>query len=234
MDIQQPAPLFPSLAAPAPGDGTEDGGIDAAAASASSDFDSFLRLLTAQLRNQDPLQPIDSTEFVAQLASFSTVEQLIGTNERLDAMMAESTADRAATFAGWIGQTVTLTDGRFIADGEAVAFEVPAVEGATGIVGVVRRPDGTILRELTLPASGGPAEWDGEDANGVPVVGEVLRIDLQAVAGEELLGTRPAPVYREVVSVRGTEGGAVIGLVDGGEALPGEVAGLGRLPVEED
>ena len=51
--------------------------------SGSSDFTTFLKLLTAQLRNQDPLKPLDSTEFVAQLATFSSVEQQVKTNDTL-------------------------------------------------------------------------------------------------------------------------------------------------------
>ncbi|MEM8760161.1 MAG: flagellar hook capping FlgD N-terminal domain-containing protein, partial [Pseudomonadota bacterium] len=100
---------------------------------AASDFESFLTLLTAQLRNQDPLQPIDSTEFVAQLASFSTVEQLIGTNERLDTLSQDLAAGDLAALAGWIGQEAATTDGRFTATGEAVDFDVPLVEGATAV-----------------------------------------------------------------------------------------------------
>ena len=53
----------------------------------SKDYDMFLRLMTAQLKNQDPLQPLDGTEFVAQLAQFSGVEQQIKTNERLDFLL---------------------------------------------------------------------------------------------------------------------------------------------------
>jgi flagellar basal-body rod modification protein FlgD len=53
----------------------------------SQDYDMFLRLMTAQLKNQDPLQPLDGTEFVAQLAQFSGVEQQIKTNERLDSLL---------------------------------------------------------------------------------------------------------------------------------------------------
>ena len=52
------------------------------------DFQSFLQLLTAQLRYQDPLAPLDSTQFVAQLAGFSTVEQLVNANRRLDEIAA--------------------------------------------------------------------------------------------------------------------------------------------------
>ncbi len=50
---------------------------------AGTDFQTFLTLLTTQLRNQDPLKPMDSTQFVAQLASFSAVEQQVRTNEKL-------------------------------------------------------------------------------------------------------------------------------------------------------
>lgn len=51
---------------------------------AESDFQTFLQLLTAQMRHQDPLEPLDSTQFVAQLAAFSSVEQQIQTNAKLD------------------------------------------------------------------------------------------------------------------------------------------------------
>lgn len=51
---------------------------------AEEEFQTFLQLLTAQMRHQDPLEPLDSTQFVAQLAAFSSVEQQITTNEKLD------------------------------------------------------------------------------------------------------------------------------------------------------
>ncbi|MEM1422077.1 MAG: flagellar hook capping FlgD N-terminal domain-containing protein, partial [Pseudomonadota bacterium] len=60
--------------------------------SITSDFDMFLQLLTAQLENQDPLDPADPTEFVAQLATFSSVEQQISTNDKLDQLIESFTA----------------------------------------------------------------------------------------------------------------------------------------------
>ena len=57
-----------------------------AARDAAADYESFLTLLTAQLKNQDPLKPLESTEFVAQLASFSAVEQQVRTNDSLTAI----------------------------------------------------------------------------------------------------------------------------------------------------
>ena len=64
---------------------------------AESDFQTFLELLTAQMRHQDPLEPLDSTQFVAQLAAFSSVEQQIETNSKLDEL------NENLTRAGYLG-----------------------------------------------------------------------------------------------------------------------------------
>ncbi|AWB23934.1 flagellar hook assembly protein FlgD [Methylobacterium currus] len=86
----------------------------AAAAKASSSFaaklnsDTFLTLLMAQLKNQDPTKPMDSTEYVGQLATFSQVEQATKTNTKLDSLLASSFLDQADTV---IGRTLTSADG---------------------------------------------------------------------------------------------------------------------------
>ncbi|MGX7707019.1 flagellar hook assembly protein FlgD [Methylobacterium sp. Gmos1] len=86
----------------------------AAAAKAGSSFaasmnsDTFLTLLMAQLKNQDPTKPMDSTEYVGQLATFSQVEQATKTNTKLDSLLASSFLDQADTV---IGRTLTSADG---------------------------------------------------------------------------------------------------------------------------
>jgi len=74
--------------------------------SAASDFDTFLQLLTAQLENQDPLNPLESTDFVAQLASFSAVEQQILTNSNLSEIMSSLSVTRTSEAAQWLGKEV--------------------------------------------------------------------------------------------------------------------------------
>lgn len=81
---------------------------DNAAASASLDYDSFLTLLIAQMQNQDPTEPMDSTEQIAQLATFSQVEQTIQTNKNLETLIQSSVLTQAGTV---IGKTVSSTDG---------------------------------------------------------------------------------------------------------------------------
>lgn len=83
--------------------------IDTPPASAESlDYDAFLQLLIAQLENQDPLKPMESTEYVAQLATFSQVEQTIKTNENLDNLLVQTRLSQAEAL---VGQKITSQDG---------------------------------------------------------------------------------------------------------------------------
>ncbi|KMO42236.1 flagellar basal body rod modification protein [Methylobacterium tarhaniae] len=75
---------------------------------AKMNADTFLTLLMAQLKNQDPTKPMDSTEYVGQLATFSQVEQATKTNQKLDSLLASSFLDQADTV---IGRTLTSADG---------------------------------------------------------------------------------------------------------------------------
>ncbi len=75
---------------------------------ATVNYDDFLQLLIAQLKNQDPTDPVDASEQLAQLASFSQVEQAIETNQKLDALLAGSNVTQAANY---IGKYIESADG---------------------------------------------------------------------------------------------------------------------------
>ncbi len=102
------------------------------------DYNAFLKLLIAQMKNQDPTKPIDSTEFVAQLAAFSNVEQGIKTNSKLDSLMTSLALTQAD---GLIGHTITSADGK-------TSGEVESVRITTGGA-VATLTDG---KEITLEA----------------------------------------------------------------------------------
>lgn len=78
------------------------------ASTASLDYSAFLKLFIAQLKNQDPTQPMDSSQFVAQLATFSQVEQAYSTNSKLDSLL---TANSLSIGDQVIGRTITSADG---------------------------------------------------------------------------------------------------------------------------
>ena len=73
------------------------------------DYQSFLKLLVAEMKNQDPTNPMDSTQYVAQLAAFSQVEQSVQINTKLDQLLQSSTLAQADAL---IGRTITSADGK--------------------------------------------------------------------------------------------------------------------------
>jgi flagellar basal-body rod modification protein FlgD len=92
------------------------------------DYSAFLRLLIAEMKNQDPTKPMDSAQFVAQLASFSSVEQAVKTNAKLDAMMSAFALTQAE---GFIGRTIVSSDGSI--SGKVVSVRV-ASDGAVAFL----------------------------------------------------------------------------------------------------
>ncbi|QND56527.1 flagellar hook assembly protein FlgD [Mesorhizobium huakuii] len=73
------------------------------------DYQSFLKLLIAEMKNQDPTKPMDSTQYVAQLATFSQVEQSVQSNTKLDQIMQSSALSQADAI---IGRSITSADGK--------------------------------------------------------------------------------------------------------------------------
>jgi flagellar basal-body rod modification protein FlgD len=83
-------------------------GTTAQAAGPNIDYQSFLKLLIAEMKNQDPTKPMDSTEYVAQLATFSQVAQTVQTNSKLDQLLQTSALAQAGNI---IGHSITSADG---------------------------------------------------------------------------------------------------------------------------
>src|SRR3954463_3014533 len=97
-----PAPTTPVSATPAPN----------AMAQLSSNFDTFLTLLTTQLKNQDPTSPMDSNQFTQQLVQFSQVEQQIQTNTNLDNLIKQGSSMAGSYATAYLGKTVSVTNGQ--------------------------------------------------------------------------------------------------------------------------
>jgi flagellar basal-body rod modification protein FlgD len=86
----------------------------------SSNFDTFLTLLTTQLRNQDPLSPMDSNQFTQQLVQFSQVEQQINSNQNLESLISLTKSQASSDAVSYLGKTLTMTDGTAaLMDGKA-------------------------------------------------------------------------------------------------------------------
>lgn len=128
-----------------------------ALANATADFETFLQLLTAEIRFQDPLEPVDSTQFVSQLASFSAVEQQLKTNVTLEEIAAQISAQSFGEEAAWLGRSARFEGPVMVSEsGVNISFENPLNREAT--VEVIDNA-GTVVEQLTLPAQSSTLTW---------------------------------------------------------------------------
>lgn len=134
----------------------------------STNFDTFLTLLTTQLKNQDPLSPMDSNEFTQQLVQFSQVEQQINANQNLETLIS-LTKNRSATDAvSYLGKTLTLTDGTaaLMNDHAVWAYSLDGDAARTKLT--VTNANGKIVYSADGDTASGmhAFEWDGKDSSG--------------------------------------------------------------------
>jgi flagellar basal-body rod modification protein FlgD len=133
--------------------------------------DEFLKLLTAQLQQQDPTQPMDNTEFVAQLAQFSSLEQMSNVNDTLTKMLTAQTTSLQTGSAELVGKTAMLSgDEITLEPGDTSAkIGINLDKAAAGATVDILAADGTTVIELeqgAMSAGANTITWDGKDANG--------------------------------------------------------------------
>ncbi len=134
--------------------------------------EAFLKLLVEQIKNQDPLQPKDNSEFVAVLAQFSSLEQTMGINERLDLLSIQRQGAANTQVAGFVGKMATVRGDVITRDasGQPSKFKFQLAEPAETVLITVSDADGRAVRTLELGKSdftSRDAMWDGMSDEGV-------------------------------------------------------------------
>jgi flagellar basal-body rod modification protein FlgD len=133
----------------------------------AGNFDTFLMLLTTQLQNQNPLDPLDTNQFTQQLVSFAGVEQQIRQNEQLEALVKLSKVGQNTTAMSFVGLHVTAEGSTSeLRDGLAVWYlSSPSPVQAT--ISVVDQNGSTVFTEQkTLNSGTNPYEWNGRTSTG--------------------------------------------------------------------
>lgn len=192
----------------------------------SSDFDTFLRMLTVQLQNQDPLKPIDSADYAVQLATFSGVEQQVRTNQLLTDMQRKFQQLGMAEMASWIGKEAR-SSAQVRYDGSPVTLSPNPAAGANRAVLAVRDAQGNLVAREEIPVSTAPYTWLGAGADGAPLPPGNYRITLESMNDERLIDARPVEHYARVIEARdGGSTGIKLVLHGGIEVLATEVTAL--------
>ncbi len=195
----------------------------------SSDFETFLKMLTAQVQNQDPLNPVDSTEYATQLATFSSVEQQVLTNDLLRDMSSALNGNALQSLSSWIGME-GLVRAPAMFEGKPVSIRPDYAEGADRAALVVKNRDGTEVQRYNIDVGQEQILWGGADETGATLPEGIYRFDVESYAGDSLLSTRVAQVYSEVQEVRNDGGTIKIRLADGTETTEEQVSGLRAVP----
>ncbi len=135
--------------------------------------DDFLKLLMAQLQFQDPMNPLQDHEFVAQLAQFSSLEQQMQANQKLGELQLAQLSSGNAQLAGFIGQDIVARGNQLSIDGgepQAISLDLPA--NAASVRVTVRDADGKVVSSFDAgnqPAGNRSIPWTGRDQNGQPL-----------------------------------------------------------------
>lgn len=134
----------------------------------AGDFDSFLTILTTQLQNQNPLDPLDTNQFTEQLVQFASVEQSIKSNENLEALIQLSAANTATAATTFVGKKVMIqSTTQTLEDGKA-EWSFYSSGAASDATFTIRDEDGNTVWTETKDISSGrdTYKWAGYDSDG--------------------------------------------------------------------
>ena len=148
----------------------------------ADNFDTFLTILTTQLRNQNPLDPMDTNQFTQQLVQFTGVEQQLKTNEFLETLMLSSQNTAKSDAVSYIGKEVT-SSGKTgeLTDENAVFWAYSADANAANATVTIKDANGQVVYTETGPLNAGPGtfRWDGMGSDGNLKPNGVYTIDIQ-------------------------------------------------------
>ena len=149
--------------------GTSANGTDATGTlNFTQNFDTFLTLLTTQLKNQDPLSPMDTDQFTSQLVQFSQVEQQIKTNSQLTTMIGNQTSGEAISALPMVGRTIEYSGNQMtLSNGQAAFSYTLPTTAASAIVAVTDSSGNQVYSQSVDPSAGKHSlTWSGQTSNG--------------------------------------------------------------------
>ena len=194
-----------------------------------SDYLTFLNMLTVQMRYQDPLNPMEASDFAVQLATFSGVEQQVQTNQLLEMLIGRS---GLTDLGSWVGMEVGVP-GEAWFEGDPITLAPDAPANADRATLVVRDSDGTIVDRQELPVDEQEFVWKGLDEDGDPLPDGRYSFTLESYNGDKANDTVPVAAYQLVNEAR-LQNGSVKLVLPGGLMLAADQALGLRAPRPEE
>ena len=169
------------------------------------DQDMFMRLMLAQLENQNPLEPQDGTDFLAQLAQFSTVEGIGNLNTAMDDMNGMFRSNQALQATALVGRDVLVGGNDAYLDGQNTINGIVHTDGlaAGDVMMTIKSASGEVVRQIDLGNIGAEDtsfEWNGTDSNGNRLPEGLYNMEITGRSGGEEMALRTS-TYANVNSV---------------------------------
>jgi flagellar basal-body rod modification protein FlgD len=152
----------------------------------TGNFDTFLQLLTTQLQNQDPLNPMDSNQFTQQLVEFSQVEQQINTNSNLQNLISLTGANAGAAAVSYLGKDVTITNGNAALTNGAAEWNYTLGTDSASTQLSVTNSSGQVVYtgSGSTTAGSNTFDWNGQDNNGNQLPDGTYTLSVAATASD--------------------------------------------------
>lgn len=189
------------------------GASSGATAEIGAEFNNFLKLLTAQVQNQDPLSPLDSTQFVEQLATFSSLEQQVQSNTHLEDIAGMINGLHSSILAGqWLGQTVAVDSSWVPFTGSALEYVTNIPDTVDNAVMKVFDSDGNEIWSETLDPSDKNHFWYGDMDGSTDRAGNgIYEMRIEMYKGGKLVNTTSPQFITSVTGVSTEDGTLVFG-----------------------
>jgi flagellar basal-body rod modification protein FlgD len=196
-----------------------------AATQIGSDFEVFLQMLTAQMKYQDPLNPVDSTDYATQLATFSGVEQAVLTNDLLKSMTTQMTVGGLSGMASWVGREARSAAPAYF-DGQPIEIFPQTIGAADTNEIIVRDADGAEVQRIPFAPGSQSMQWAGVQPDGTPMETGLYSFQIVGKTDGAVTDQAGVDVYSKVTEVR-IEAGQTMLILQGGAAVPsGQVTAL--------
>lgn len=166
----------------------------------ASNFQAFLTLLTTQLKNQNPLDPLDTNQFTQQLVQFASVEQQLKSNDTLSALLTATQSTNLSNATSFVGKTVTADGSTAPLKNGSAKWNVNLPSDASKVtLTVTDDKDNVVWTETTSMAAGDNAyTWNGKTSTGAPSAEGNYKLTVNAVDGSGA-AVAAATTYKGVV-----------------------------------
>lgn len=190
----------------------------------SDNYQNFLNLLVTQVRFQDPLNPVEGTDFIAQLATLTGVEQSLKMNDQMEALRSQLALSAALSESSLIGRTITVPSEDIQLGEGGASFSYELGSSSESVTAVISDAAGNPVRQLDgLPGTAGELvnlTWDGTDADGNPLPPGRYKI---ALAADNAAGGYNTYASFRVVSVSFSAGRQYLDLDGGGSVTSDQI-----------